>query len=98
MMNFETPIVLDCENYPNYFLIKFKYTDPESEIVGVGCELRDESATLSEDQILMLKDKFELQTTFGFNSLNYDLPLIAMAMKGATVKEINDLGNDIINQ
>ena len=69
-MNFENPIVLDCENYPNYFLISFKRIGEARH----NFELRGESDSFSDTTIKMLSDIFETETTFGFNSLNYDLP------------------------
>jgi len=93
-MNLENPIALDCENYPNHFLISFKSCDGSHR---THFELRGESANFTRAQIAEIDAYFnEDVTTFGFNSLNYDLPLIALALDGATAKEICDLGNDII--
>jgi len=36
-------------------------------------------------------------TTIGFNSLNYDLPVIVAALRGDTNAQIKQLSDDIIN-
>lgn len=89
----ENLVVLDCEVYPNYFLIAFKNIDKNKPVT---IEIRGEDNNLSDEQAKKLKNIMIQRTTFGFNSNNYDIPVILHALKGKSAKEICDLSNHII--
>lgn len=76
---------LDCEIYPNYFLIAFKTV--ESKKIKTF-ELCESGASFDRDQIKSLTEVMLSLETFGFNSNNFDLPLILAAIEGQTVKDI----------
>ena len=87
-------VVLDCEVYPNYFLVAFKNIFNKKvvliDIVGENSFLNDENT----NQLKMIMSK---RTTFGFNSRNYDIPVILYALKQKTCEEIYNLSGFIIN-
>lgn len=85
--------VNDCEVYPNYFLAAFKDIETGKRI---SVEINDENRGLKPDDLRLLNSIMLGRTTFGFNSLNYDLPIILFALKGKSCKEINILSNYII--
>ena len=88
------PIALDCEVYPNYFLVSFKRVH-DGKTVSV--EARGKDGKLSNEQIASLKSKLK-KTTFGFNSINYDLPILAAALKGLSCERIHQVSDAIIEQ
>lgn len=86
---------LDIEVLPNYFLVGLKDIVSgevkQFEMFGVSAKL--ETSVKKELHKIMLT-----RTTFGFNSNNYDLPLIVYALEGATCKDIHSASSDIINK
>jgi DNA polymerase elongation subunit (family B) len=80
-------IFLDVECYSNYFLICFSSIDKV-----VTYEL-SESSTLSIKEITNIMGKY---TTIGYNSKNYDLPMIVYALNGASNKELKRLSDKIV--
>lgn len=93
-MNILDPIVLDCETYPNYFLISMRRVGGD-KIINFEC--RGEDSILSERDTKLLISILIKETTFGFNSNNFDIPLILLALQGVTAIQINDLCEQIIN-
>lgn len=86
-------VVLDCEVYPNYFLIAFK------NIKNGKCVLVDiygENAYLSDEQKHQIGKIMSSRTTFGFNSRNYDIPILMYALNGKTCNQIYHLSKTII--
>ena len=86
-------VVLDFEVYPNYTLFAFKNLSSK-EITTV--EIKGETNSLDAKQRTELKNTIYENVTFGFNSNNYDIPILLYALKGASAKEICRLSNYII--
>lgn len=87
----DTPmIILDCETYTNYFLLSMLDTD-SGKIKDF--ELYDGQPFDAKTVQTILRN----HTTLGFNSLNYDLPVIVAALRGDTNAQIKQLSDDIIN-
>lgn len=86
--------VLDCEVYPNYFLIAFKRVKSGKTF---SIEVKGKVSCLSEGQRDILTDIMSSNHTFGFNSRNYDLPIILYALHQKTCEEIYNLSEYIIN-
>ena len=91
----ENPIVLDCEVYPNYFLLALKRIKDDKILTF---ELIGEESTFTVKERNRIKGILVQHFTVGFNSRNYDIPIIFYALKGKTAKEICDLSNKIINE
>lgn len=91
-MDMTKELVLDCEIYPNYFLAAFGTHDNKYSYV----ELKGEEAALDRTLRSKLHGLMSRFVTFGFNSNNFDIPLILMALKGGNVSEIYALANAII--
>lgn len=83
-------IILDCETYKNYFLVSMLDTTTEKII---DFELYDNHPIDSKKLAAILRQ----HTTLGFNSSNYDLPVIVAALRGDTNAQIKQLSDDIIN-
>ena len=86
--------VLDLEIYPNYSLFAF-------QIVGGGkryIEMRGEANKLSDEDRRTLGGIMRTFETFGFNSNNFDMPLILYALSGATAKMLCAMANAIIGE
>jgi DNA polymerase elongation subunit (family B) len=64
-------MVLDVECYPNYFLVLFSD--------GFAFEMLDDQPGNTRDE---LADRMQRQLTIGFNSRNYDLPMIYKCLCG----------------
>lgn len=86
-------VVLDCEVYPNYTLFAFKNIDNE-KIVTI--EIKGKDSSLDVNSLKKLRQIMTVRTTFGFNSINYDMPIILFALQEKTAKEIHNLSNYII--
>jgi hypothetical protein len=86
-------VVLDCEVYPNYFLVAFKNID-NNKVVTI--ESRGTNKSLTPDAIKKLRTIMHKRHTFGFNSVKYDMPIILFALKGKTCEEIHKLSDYII--
>ena len=83
-------IILDCETYTNYFLLSMLDTTTNKTI---DFELYDNHPIDSKKLAAILRQ----HTTIGFNSSNYDLPVIVAALRGDTNAQIKQLSDDIIN-
>lgn len=83
-------IMLDCETYINYFLVSMLDTTTNKTI---DFELYDNRPIDSKKLAAILRQ----HTTIGFNSLNYDLPVIVAALRGDNNAQIKQLSDDIIN-
>lgn len=86
-------IVLDCEVYPNYFLAAFKNINNHKTVT---IEIKGEDTYLTDYDKTKLNTIMHKKTTFGFNSINYDMPIILYALKQKTAREIYELSNFII--
>jgi len=87
-------VIFDCEVYSNYFLASFMRVG-DGKIVNV--ESRGEGSSLSEADKKQLRNIMKSQLTVGFNSLNFDIPIISYALMGKTCSEIKKLCDYIIN-
>ena len=83
-------IILDCETYANYFLVSMLDTATNKTI---DFELYDNHPIDSKKLAAILRQ----HTTIGFNSSNYDLPVIVAALRGDNNAQIKQLSDDIIN-
>jgi hypothetical protein len=90
----ENLVVLDFEVYPNYTLFAFKRLD-NGKVVTI--EIIGEDEQLTQDQRKQIATILQTRTTFGFNSNNYDIPILIYALKRKTAKEICELSNYIIH-
>jgi DNA polymerase elongation subunit (family B) len=86
-------VVLDCEVYPNYTLFAFKNIDNQ-KIITV--EIKGSDSSLNDESYRKLNTIMKKRMTFGFNSRNYDIPVILFALKRKTAKEIHKLSDYII--
>ena len=93
MPNNKELVSVDIEVLPNYFLVSFKKRkggDPlEVEMYGALSKL----TTMDKKRIHSAMKKY---TSFGFNSKNYDLPLINAALDGANCKGIHKMSSEMI--
>lgn len=85
--------VLDCEIYPNYTLFSFK--DIKDDKI-FNFELKNPTDKFTPEQINNLKTILTSKTTFGFNSNNYDIPIILSALNGSTCDNLYKLSKYII--
>ena len=87
-------VVLDCEIYPNYSLFAFKNIDNDNVVT---IELKGENAFLDDMQHRKLNTIMQKRTTFGFNSRNYDIPIILYALRRKTCSELHKMSSYIID-
>lgn len=86
-------MVFDIETYSNYFLIAFKNIETD-KIFSIEAS---NGAYLTQKDIGGLKHLLSIRTIIGFNSRNFDIPLLLYAIKGATTEQLNFMANEIIN-
>jgi len=89
----KTLSALDIEVLPNYFLLVLKSTRT-GKIKQY--ELFGENKRFSKDEIRSIKSLLTKYTSFGFNSINYDMPLINYVLMGATPQQLYKVSKDII--
>lgn len=92
-LNEDKLVSVDIEVLPNYFLVSFKKLkggDPlEVEMFGA-------LATLPKSDKARIHSAMKKYTTFGFNSKNFDLPLINAALDGANCKGLHRMAGNMI--
>jgi hypothetical protein len=89
----DDPVTLDCEVYPNYFLVAFKRLS-DGKIVTI--ETRGKNTHISIEDRKRLNSLMYKRTTFGFNSRNYDIPVIIAAEQSKTCNDIYRISEYII--
>ena len=82
-------LILDCEVYRNFFYIGMKRKEDGKR---VGYEFSDRS-DFDRDKVRALMRRYQ---TVGFNSQNYDLPMIYLALSGASTSDIKDASDHVI--
>lgn len=82
-------LIVDVECYPNYFLAMFMSTKTR-KVVYVE---KTEDSDLDRAKLSWLLTGF---TTFGFNSISYDIPMCRIALGGATCMELKECSDKII--
>ncbi len=84
-------LCLDIEVLPNYFLVALKRLDDNQTFTF---EAYDDKLPTEERHALhtLLRD----HTSFGFNSLNYDIPIINAILSGRTTEKIYEMSADIV--
>lgn len=82
----------DIEVYPNYFLAKFKTMS--GSIIGVECFSNDPNTNPFSKKLLYIMCNFSL---IGYNSINYDLPILKHVCSGkATLASVLAMSKDIV--
>ena len=81
--------VFDVECYPNFFFVAFKHLDSGKFIVFE----QSPASRLDVDKMLSLMWRFCI---VGFNSKNYDLPMIMLAAKGVNCSQLKAASDRII--
>lgn len=88
-------VAFDIEVYPNYFLIVLK---PNGEATkSLAIEVYGKDKTLTAEQRTKLINLFNKYQTYGFNTFNYDIPVLVAALAHYTTTEIFELSKLIIN-
>lgn len=82
-------LVFDVESFENYFLIAFMGVDS-------GKVAYFEMQTDGAMDLRLLKWLLEAKTTVGFNSLNYDIPVLTLALAGHSTATMKEATNRII--
>lgn len=81
--------VLDIECFPNYFLIKFLRCEDNKTIDFERTENKD----LDNYKIEQVLNKYEILT---FNGNSYDIPMLRLAMTGATPQKLKRASDNLI--
>jgi len=88
-------IVLDIEVLPNYFLVAIKGLKSGRTLL---IDMFGESTTLTKENKSKLNTILRANTSFGFNSIKYDMPLLNYALSGASCNMIYKTSKDIIEK
>lgn len=88
-MKLSETLILDCEVYKNYFLLSVMSFDGSKLI---NYEMYNGHPLKSDNIRQVMRNK----TTIGFNSNNYDLPIILAAINGYTNQELKALSDELI--
>lgn len=84
-------LILDTECYENFWYLGIKRKEDGKR---VGFEFSERS-DFDRDKVRRLLRRYQ---TVGFNSIPYDLPMIYLALDGATNSELKGASNRIINE
>ncbi len=85
--------VVDCEVYRNYFLAAFKGLKT-GKVYTI--EARGEDSSLKLEDNKLLRSIMCSRETFGFNTINYDIPIILQALRGKSCIYIKEMSDYII--
>jgi DNA polymerase elongation subunit (family B) len=85
--------MMDIENLVDFFEIKFRH--PESKTIIAGFAMYPGSPPLDRERLVELLKQV---TIFTFNGNNYDLPILVLALYGATHEMLKAAGDKIITQ
>lgn len=83
--------VCDVECYRDYFLVKFK-------VLSTGRYVEFEAWPGQALDAAGVHTMMRTHTCYGFNFLNYDLPMITLALTGAPCEVLKDASNRIIDK
>ena len=86
-------MIYDLEISPNYFLIGMMKID-DGEIIQY--DVRGKNNKLSKKKIKKVMELLNNFTFVGFNSLNYDSPVLAEMISGKTCEEIYEVSVDLV--
>ena len=92
-MNIKDIVAFDIELFPNYFLLSFKHVETGKVI---SFESKGSCGTIrgkDRDKIIKLLRK---RTLVGFNSNNYDIPILAMYLTGSWIETLKKVSDYII--
>lgn len=81
-------IIIDCEVYRDYFLLSAMHLE-------IG-KVKHFEMYPGHELDAGINQLLSRETSVGFNSLNYDLPIITAALRGMTNKEIKLLSDSIV--
>lgn len=81
-------IIIDCEVYRDYFLLSAMHLETG--------KVKHFEMYPGHELDAGINQLLSRETSVGFNSLNYDLPIITAALRGMTNKEIKLLSDSII--
>src|SRR5215467_6207676 len=84
-----SPTVFDVETYRNFFLVLFKKLDTGKVTrfqISPNCRLNKHA----------LLHTLRTSLLIGFNSSDYDVPMIQLALNGCTASELKDASDDLI--
>ena len=81
-------IIIDCEVYRDYFLLSAMHLETG--------KVKHFEMYPGHELDAGINQLLSRETSIGFNSLNYDLPIITAALRGMTNKEIKLLSDSII--
>jgi len=85
-------VYLDVECYPNYFLIYF-FCDGKRQYFEIS-----DDAYFNNTQIQDIRNILSRYTTVGFNSNNYDIPMISFAVTGCNATGLKKASDALINK
>lgn len=88
----DTVVAYDLEVYLNYFLASFYNVETENVR---HFELFDDEC-FSDENVRIITTIMAQAEIVGFNSINYDLPILSLALLGAKPKQLKGLSDDII--
>jgi DNA polymerase elongation subunit (family B) len=83
------PVVFDVECYRNFFLVLFKD-------IATGAVTRCQISPNRSLNRALLLHTVQTSLLVGFNSAEYDVPMIQMALKGYSTSALKDASDDII--
>jgi len=81
--------VADVETYPNFWMCLFKNID-------TGEVIRFQQSPNVKMNRIGLQDVMDNNLTIWFNGKTYDIPMVQLAIKGATCEELYQASNDLI--
>lgn len=86
-------VAFDIELFPNYFLLSFKHVETGKVI---SFELKGVSETIPKEDRDRIMNLIKKRTLVGFNSNNYDVPILTTYLRGSPVTLLKQLSNNIV--
>lgn len=92
-MDINKIVVFDIEAFPNYFLVSFKHIKSGKVL---PFELRGTSASISDADKAKIQNIFQKRVLSGYNSNNYDIPMLLSYLNGKNVAYLKKLSDAIV--
>lgn len=88
-------LIFDIESYSEYFCIAFK-GERSNKIFFIDCHLENGLGSLSQVEVSKIKWVLENFTIVSFNGINYDIPILTLALNYIPVDQLKYATNLII--
>ena len=93
-MHLNNVVAFDIELFPNYFLVSFKHVETGKV---VSFELKSKVEAIKDPERDRVMNLLSKRIIVGFNSNNYDIPILTQYLRRSSVEYLKKLSDHIVN-